>query len=252
MPDKITLGSIASFQNDTTAVAQYNANNALITAALDNSLSRDGTSPNQMLSALDLNGNVILNGTQSGIIASNIPVTPAGGITSNNVQTALVELDTKKAAISSLANVALSGAGADLVTNGISWTPVLTFVTPGDLAVAYTAQSGKYWQLSSNLVLAQFNLVTSSFTFTTASGNLKVTGIPFTSQNTGGLVPRGGLSFGGITKAGYTQIATGFGVNTNFFIFNASGSGQATAIVTAADTPSAGTVALTGEVIFFI
>lgn len=61
MVDKITLGNIASFQNDSTAIAQYNANNALITTAFDNTLFRDVTSPNQMLSPLDMNSNQIIN-----------------------------------------------------------------------------------------------------------------------------------------------------------------------------------------------
>ncbi len=61
MSDKITLASIGSFQNDTSAAAAYNSNNALLTTALDNTLSRDGTSPNQMLSNLDMNNNQILN-----------------------------------------------------------------------------------------------------------------------------------------------------------------------------------------------
>lgn len=61
MTDKITLGSIASFQNDSTAAAQYNSNNALITVALNNTLSRDGTSPNQMLNTLDMNSFNIVN-----------------------------------------------------------------------------------------------------------------------------------------------------------------------------------------------
>ena len=61
MTDKITLANVSSFQNDSTAVSQYNANNALITTALDNTLSRDGTSPNQMLSNLDMNNNQVIN-----------------------------------------------------------------------------------------------------------------------------------------------------------------------------------------------
>lgn len=61
MTDKITLGSIATFQNDTSAVAQYNANNATLTSALDNTLSRDGTQPNQMGAALDMNSNRVIN-----------------------------------------------------------------------------------------------------------------------------------------------------------------------------------------------
>jgi len=61
MVDKITLGSIATFQNDTSAATQYNANNAIITTAIDNTLSRDGTSPNQMGSSLDMNSFQIIN-----------------------------------------------------------------------------------------------------------------------------------------------------------------------------------------------
>lgn len=41
--------------------ATLNANNALIEAALENTLSRDGTSPNTMSAALDMNSNLINN-----------------------------------------------------------------------------------------------------------------------------------------------------------------------------------------------
>ena len=61
MVDKITLANFTSFQNDTSAVATINNNNALVTTAFDNTLSRDGTSPNQMGSDLDMNNFQIIN-----------------------------------------------------------------------------------------------------------------------------------------------------------------------------------------------
>lgn len=61
MTDKITLSNLANLQNETTAVNTINNNNATIVAAIDNTLSRDGTSPNQMSAALDMNSNHILN-----------------------------------------------------------------------------------------------------------------------------------------------------------------------------------------------
>lgn len=188
----------------------------------------------------------------SGLAAAGITVTPTGGISSINVQSALAELDTEKAAIASLANVALSGAGVDMVTNGVAWTPVLTFATPGNLAVAYSTQFGRYYQLSSNLVLVQFNITTSAFTFTTATGNLQITGLPFTDANLAALRMSGSCSWGGITKAGYTQMSLGMPNNNSLFQLSASGSGQAIAAVTAADTPTGGTIALIGEVIIFL
>lgn len=252
MTDKIVLGSIASFQNDATAVTQYNANNALITTALNNTLSRDGTSPNQLNAALDLNGNVILNGATTGFIAANLPFTPTGNVSSTNVQSAIAELDTEKAAIANLANVAFSGTGADILTNSITWTPTITFATPGDLAVSYTTRIGKYYQLSSNLILVYFNVLSSSFTYTTASGNLLISGLPFTAQNFTGLNVRGYTTHGGVNKVGYTSIGSALPPNTSSIAFTASGMGVAPAAVTATDVPSAGTISLISQLIIFL
>lgn len=58
---KITLNNVGSLIDATTAATTINSNFATIQTAMDNTLSRDGTSPNTLNSALDLNGNQILN-----------------------------------------------------------------------------------------------------------------------------------------------------------------------------------------------
>lgn len=58
---KLTLTDIATTINTTSSVNSINANNALIEAALENTLSRDGTSPNTMGANLDMNSNKIVN-----------------------------------------------------------------------------------------------------------------------------------------------------------------------------------------------
>lgn len=58
---KITLTDLANLQNETTAVNAINANNAILETASDNTLSRDGTSPNEMESVLDMNSHQIVN-----------------------------------------------------------------------------------------------------------------------------------------------------------------------------------------------
>lgn len=58
---KISLTNLVNLTNQTTAVNAINANNAVLTTALDNTLSRDGTSPNTMSASLDMNSNRILN-----------------------------------------------------------------------------------------------------------------------------------------------------------------------------------------------
>jgi hypothetical protein len=57
---KLTLTDIATFVGGS-AITTYNNNLALIEAALENTLSRDGTSPNTMTDNLDMNSNRILN-----------------------------------------------------------------------------------------------------------------------------------------------------------------------------------------------
>ncbi len=55
---KLTLTDIAAGY---VLVATFNANNALLEAALENTLSRDGTSPNTMSATLDMNSNRVVN-----------------------------------------------------------------------------------------------------------------------------------------------------------------------------------------------
>lgn len=58
---KLTLTDLANLQNETTAVNTINTNSTAIENAVENTLSRDGTSPNQMEDSLDMNSEQILN-----------------------------------------------------------------------------------------------------------------------------------------------------------------------------------------------
>lgn len=83
-------------------------------------------------------------------------------------------------------NTGVGGSGsvttADLTVSNSStfpsgtWTPVVTFATPGDLSVIYTVQTGD-WEQIGNRIHLTFSL---SFTptFTTASGAFRIDGIP--------------------------------------------------------------------------
>lgn len=58
---KLTLNNVTNFADNSTAVTTTNANNDAIETALENTLSRDGTSPNAMNANLDMNSNRIIN-----------------------------------------------------------------------------------------------------------------------------------------------------------------------------------------------
>lgn len=71
--------------------------------------------------------------------------------------------------------------GGDSLANYVSktsFTPAFTFATPGDSSFAYTSQLGTYTRIGS---IVFFEIVIAGTpTFTTASGNIVITGLPIT------------------------------------------------------------------------
>jgi hypothetical protein len=58
---KLVLDDVGSLQSEASAIQTLNENSAAIEAALENTLSRDGTTPNQMLVELDMNSSRVIN-----------------------------------------------------------------------------------------------------------------------------------------------------------------------------------------------
>lgn len=58
---KLILSPLSSLTNENSAISLINANSDKTEAALENTLSRDGTAPNQMGADLDMNSNDVLN-----------------------------------------------------------------------------------------------------------------------------------------------------------------------------------------------
>ena len=116
-----------------------------------------------------------------------------------------------------------------------SWTPTVTFATPGNLSVAYTTQSGSVLQIGNAtgaLCFATFNIVTSTFTFSTASGIFDIIGLSVApiaslqSQATGNLGVWGGIT--GVTTPVFVRtpgtstltLATGSGASNDLTVSN--------------------------------
>lgn len=127
-----------------------------------------------------------------------------------------------------------------------TWTPVLTFATPGNLNVVYSVQAGQK-TIIGRLVDYQFNVTTSTFTHTTASGNCQITGLGSTNLNVAGNTRVGTLHFQGITKATYTQFSCFYDINTATAIFLAGGSAVGQATVGTADMPTTGSIILIAD-----
>jgi hypothetical protein len=132
------------------------------------------------------------------------------------------------------------------------WTPAITFATAGDLSVVHDIQSGAYTKIG-RLVTIHFTITTSTFTHSTASGELRIGGLPFQGAQLGGFGQRGGpVAFQGITKADYTQFVINPEDGTDYMRISASGSGQSLATVSAADMPTGGTVLFRGFATYYV
>lgn len=126
-----------------------------------------------------------------------------------------------------------------------AWTPVLTFATPGDLSVAYTAQVGEY-KVVNGMVKAHFKIQTSTFTHSTASGGLQVTGLPFAAATLTNSPWSNCVIFSGLTLTGMGSVAAGLTTGSQIIVFSGSGTGIANTALTTAHAPTGGTVLLQG------
>lgn len=62
-----------------------------------------------------------------------------------------------------------------------TWTPALRPDTIGDFSAAYSVQSGIWVRIGRTITLG-FQVQTSSLSWTTASGSMRITGLPYASQ----------------------------------------------------------------------
>ncbi len=129
----------------------------------------------------------------------------------------------------------------------VLWTPTFTFDTPGNLVVVYSIQAGMATK-HGRQVHASFSLTTSTFTHTTAAGNARISGLPYTSDSTSNMEWYGSLGWGGITKATYTHVTLRLLTSTSSMNLLASGSGVAASSVAFGDMPTGGTVNLRGSI----
>lgn len=154
-------------------------------------------------------------------------------------------------------NVTLPTSGTLAAASAVTpWTPVLSCASPGDLNIsAYTTQVGVEKRID-DLMVVSFQIVIAAlaFTYSTASGNLRITGLSTAAiQSPSGIAFFGAARFTGITKANYTNFAfSPAGGGGQFLGLIASASAQTSANVAITDLPSAGAITLAGTVAYFV
>lgn len=160
----------------------------------------------------------------AGLDATDVPQFARLGLGTAADGTALLKIGT------ALSGLLLATAGV-VTAEGYAFgtfTPTITFATPGDLSVAYTTQVASYQRIG-RLVVGKLRVAFTP-TYTTAAGNFSIGGLPFTVEND---VSNPGYSPAVITAtsptwpAGTTQLLGAALANTTTMLLQSAGSATA-------------------------
>lgn len=130
-----------------------------------------------LLGSLSIAGNIVSTVTISGATVLQSTLTVNGAATISGALT----LTAGQIAFPATQNPSAGANVLDDYEEG-TWTPSLTMQTPGNLSVAYSNRVGAYTKIG-NAVHVMASIQTSTWTHTTASGEFRVTGFPFTSNS---------------------------------------------------------------------
>lgn len=152
-------------------------------------------------------------------------------------------LVTPSLGVATATSVNFGGNALSVYAENQSWTPVVTFATPGDLSVAYTTQGGVYTDIGRVRILA-FSLVFTP-TYTTASGSFEITGIGITGNGnyTAPLVIASAFTW----TAGRTQLILECPA-TNYLVINQFGTGAGAALISTTNFTSGLAVTISGSI----
>lgn len=181
---KLTLATIGSRY---ASVAALNANFDAIEAAIENTLSLDGTTPNSLQANLDINGHSLLNVgaldvdtlsiagvgvTTTELVAfpdaADVGFIPAGSLASTDVQAALEELDTEKSAVGHTHTGVYEPADATILKDADIGVSVQAY----DAATAYTDTAQTFTATQTPFRATATATAGSSYTWTLTAGQV--------------------------------------------------------------------------------
>jgi hypothetical protein len=192
---KLSLSNLANLQNENTAISTINANNDNIVTALENTLSRDGTTPNTMSATLDMNSNRIINLPDAISISEPINLGYLNDILDGaNLVSGLVDGVPVSAAMQPVLNAstleeAIELLGIHTVKNALDFGAVGDGITDNadaaDDAIAFINDTGGYvyWPQGSYRFTRSLDTITSGgfigAGFSTVGGYFNVMNEPF-------------------------------------------------------------------------
>jgi hypothetical protein len=132
-----------------------------------------------------------------------------------------------------------------------SWTPVFTFATPGNISYAGSTING-YYETAGNIYVVTFAITTTP-TFTTASGNAQITGLPVASNSGTGNVAVGNFSISSTTWPTLaTSLSLQIAAGASLITLVGSGTAQASANFTTSNFVSGVAITITGSIMYLV
>lgn len=185
MAKNAPLSDVVNLQSETTAVQTINENSDKIEAAFQNTLSRDGSSPNAMGAALDMNNYKVLNvqtPTDAGDAVNKDYVDDLlGGLNPElisdigNIQELVDEANAAAESAAESAAEAASWVGA--ASQAPKWSTARTFTASGDLTGASPPVDGTT-NITWSMTIANGAVTASKMASGAAASNLGFTPLP--------------------------------------------------------------------------
>lgn len=132
-----------------------------------------------------------------------------------------------------------------------TWTPTISFATPGDSSIVLSTAVADYTKIGRQVTL-HLNITTSTFTHTTAAGSLRIEGFPVDLRPSAGFDYTGSVRLRGYTNATYTQIEAGANSDRRYINLFGCGSGITPTALAPADLPTGGTVQIKATLTYFV
>ncbi|HEY2810540.1 MAG TPA: hypothetical protein VGJ00_04025 [Rhabdochlamydiaceae bacterium] len=212
---KIVLTQLANLQNENTAVSEVNANSDTIVSSFDNTLSRDGTTPNQMMNNLDMNSNQIYNLPSPGSATSPARLQD---VTTSTIISSVPPTGTSGAVVGFL-NGNNTYSGNEIFSGNNTFSGTNTFTNAAPITVGANAGNNgliNFKGSTSGTTTVQATVVASgSLTLPAATDTLvgKATTDTLTNKTldtagTGNVIKFGGVTSSTVTGTGAVVLAT--------------------------------------------
>lgn len=180
---KVTVNELTSLTSETSAIQLINANFSAIVEAIENTFSRDGTTPNSLSASLDLNSNRILNLPEPSTATEPLRLGDIGGVLPDDIADAGVYAAQAIEAAEEAAASAEEAAGyVGSALQAPKWTTARSITFSGS-DISGTSPT---WDGSANLTWTGVSIVNGSVTALKLGTGSVVTHLGYTPASLAG------------------------------------------------------------------